>query len=140
MKRRRKGFTLVEILVVIVIITMLATLIVPNIGKQFNKAKIGIAQTNIALIETALQEFLMECSRYPTNADGGLEALYIAPSDLVDVWDGPYIDPEKMVDPWGYDFLYQYPSQQGGTKEYDVYSLGADGQSGGEGPNADIYN
>ncbi|MCP4708802.1 MAG: type II secretion system major pseudopilin GspG [Planctomycetes bacterium] len=139
MKRRRRGFTLVEILVVIVIITMLATLIVPNIGKQFNKAKIGIAKTNIALIETALQEFLMECSRYPTNADGGLEALVVAPSDLVEVWDGPYMDPDKLVDPWGFDFMYQFPSQDG-IKDYDVYSFGPDGQPGGTGANEDIYN
>ncbi|MCP4712023.1 MAG: prepilin-type N-terminal cleavage/methylation domain-containing protein, partial [Planctomycetes bacterium] len=92
MKRRRKGFTLVEILVVIVIITMLATLIVPNIGKQFGKAKVGLARTGIALIETSLQEFLMDCGRFPTSADGGLEALRVAPSDFVDRWDGPYID------------------------------------------------
>ena len=139
MKRRRKGFTLVEILVVLVIITMLSALIVRPISKQFSKAKIKLAETNIALIETSLQEFLLECNRYPTNADGGLEALYIAPSDLVDVWDGPYIDPDKLVDPWRFDFQYQYPSQDD-IKDYDVYSYGADGQSGGDGANADIYN
>jgi general secretion pathway protein G len=139
MKRRRKGFTLVEILVVIVIITMLATLIVPNIGKQFGKAKIQLAKTNIALIETSLQEFLMECGRFPTQSDGGLEALRMAPSDLVEVWDGPYIDSNKLIDPWGYSFYYQYPSMVS-EDEYDVYSLGADGQPGGEGVNADIYN
>ena len=139
MKRRRKGFTLVEILVVIVIITMLATLIVPKIGRQLSKAKVKLTETGIALIETSLQEFLMECGRYPTQSDGGLEALYIAPPDLVEVWDGPYIDSKKLIDPWGYFYLYQYPSMVS-NDEYDIFSLGADGQPGGEGPDADIYN
>ena len=139
MKRRRKGFTLVEILVVIVIITMLATLIVPNISRQFSTAKVKLAETGIAMIEMSLQDFLLECGRFPTQADGGLEALRMAPSDLVEVWNGPYIDSKKLIDPWGYQFYYQYPSMVS-EDEYDVYSLGADGQSGGEGPNADIYN
>ena len=139
MKRRRKGFTLVEILVVLVIITMLSALIVRPISKQFSKAKIKLAETNIALIETSLQEFLLECGRFPTQTDGGLDALRMAPSDLVEVWDGPYIDSNKLIDPWGYNFYYQYPAMVS-EAEYDVYSLGADGQSGGDGANADIYN
>ena len=139
MKRKRKGFTLVEILVVIVIITMLATLITPNIFRQFAKAKVGLAKTGIALIETAMSEFYMDCNRFPNQSDGGLDALLVAPPALIDFWDGPYVREKELYDPWGYPLMYQYPSAFS-ESPFDIFSYGADGQPGGEGPNADIYN
>ena len=108
-RKKRRGFTLVEILVVVVIITMLATMITPNIVRQFIKGKIEIAKIGIANIETALSEFYTDCGRFPSQSDG-LEALIIAPADLVDVWAGPYIKESKLIDPFGFYYDYRFSS------------------------------
>jgi len=136
--RKRKGFTLVEILVVLVIITMLATMIAPNIVRQLITGKIKIAQIGISNIENALSEFYMDCGCFPSQSDS-LEALLFAPGDLVEVWNGPYIKESKLQDPFGFYYDYRIPAQMS-EDYYDVICYGADGASGGEGENADIYN
>ncbi len=136
--KRRAGFTFIEILVVTIIIGMLAVFIVPNIGKKFGKAKHNIARGKMARVESALEEFRMDCGRYPMDNEG-LEALLVAPADLEGKWDGAYAKESELMDPWG--ALYIYVAE--GTVNpgsYDLISLGADGQEGGEGENADIVN
>ena len=137
-RKRKRGFTLVELLVVILIITMLATLLVPNVIDKFKKAKKGLAVPGIALIEGALTEFYMDCGRLPTQSEG-LDALLNAPPALSEKWDGKYIKPKKLNDPWGNPYDYRYPGTIN-ADSYDIISYGADGTQGGEGENEDIYN
>ena len=136
-KNRSKGFTLIEILAVVLIVTMLATLVVPNVLKKFGKAKLNIARTNIAIIESALNEFYMDCGRLPTQSEG-LTALVKAPADLEE-WDGVYCKEKVLIDPWGRPFEYH---AEGAINpgSYDIISYGADGNPGGDGENSDITN
>ena len=136
--RRKKGFTLVELLVVILILTMLATLLAPRIFKGLGKAKKGIARSKMAIIEDALGRFYLDCGRLPDQSEG-LEALLTAPPALEEKWDGTYLKPKDLLDPWDYPYEYR---AQGTINEgsYDLISYGADGSPDGEGENADIYN
>ncbi|MBN1846469.1 MAG: type II secretion system major pseudopilin GspG, partial [Sedimentisphaerales bacterium] len=106
-KHRRRGFTLVEMLVVVLIITMLATLIAPRVFKGFRKAKTNIARAKIAKIENALSEFYLDCGRLPSQSEG-LDALLNPPSG-VENWDGPYLKMGDIMDPWNH--VYQYIPQ-----------------------------
>jgi general secretion pathway protein G len=137
-RKRRTGFTIIEIMVVAVILAMLATFIVPSIGKKFGKAKTNIARSKMARIESALEEFRMDCGRYPNDSEG-LDALLAAPADLEGKWDGIYAKESELLDPWNnrYVYLAEGTVNQG---SYDLISLGGDGQEGGEGENADIIN
>lgn len=137
-RKRRAGFTFIEILVVTIIIGMLAVFIVPNIGKKFGKAKHNIARGKMARVESALEEFRMDCGRYPADNEG-LEALLTAPADLEGKWDGPYAKESELMDPWGAQYLFVAEGTASGGS-YDIISFGADGQEGGEGENADILN
>jgi general secretion pathway protein G len=138
-KRTRAGFTLIELLVVIVIISMLAGFVAPNIWKRVGKAKRDLAKPRMAVIDSALQRFQVDCGRLPDESEGGLEALLVAPPDLEGKWDGPYLKASQLLDPWGNPYMYISEGQinPGG---YDLISYGADGQEGGEGDNADIVN
>jgi len=100
--------------------------------------RIGKSDTNIPLIDTALQEFLMENSRLPTQEED-LAALIEGPNELEETWDGPYIDPKKFIDPWGRNFIYRIPSLREGM-EYDLICYGRDGKPGGKGEDEDIFN
>jgi general secretion pathway protein G len=133
-----RGFTLIEIMVVVVIIGLLAAVIVPNVVSQVEKARVSKAQQDIASLETALTMFKLDNSKYP-GTDQGLQSLVVQPSDpSIRHWKpGGYVK-RVQKDPWGNDYLYVFPGTHGG--EYDLYSLGADGQPGGEGENADIGN
>jgi general secretion pathway protein G len=138
-RRKRTGFTLVELLVVVGIISLLATMLVPRFFKGLGQTKAKIARAKMARIEDALARFQYDCGRLPTDADGGLEALIVMPQDLDGKWNGPYCKQSELKDPW--DNPYQYMPE--GTKNvgsFDIVSLGADGQEGGEGDNADIFN
>jgi general secretion pathway protein G len=138
-KRKRDGFTLVELLVVVVIISMLATLLAPRVFKGLGQAKADIARANMTVIEDSLMRFQYDCGRLPTEADGGLRALVEAPPDLEDKWAGRYCKPSQLIDPW--DRPYQYfPEGQYNPGSFDLISLGADGAEGGENDNADIVN
>jgi general secretion pathway protein G len=133
-----RGFTLIEIMVVVVIIGLLAAVIVPNVIGQVEKARVSKAHQDIASLETALTMFKLDNSRYP-GTDQGLQSLVVQPSDpAIRHWKpGGYVK-RVQKDPWGNDYQYVYPGTHGG--EYDLFSLGADGQPGGEGEDADIGN
>jgi general secretion pathway protein G len=138
-KQKRKGFTLVELLVVVGIIAMLATIMAPRMFKGLGQTKAKIARAKMTVIENAIAQFQLNCGRIPSEADGGLEALLAAPADLEGKWNGPYCKKSELLDPW--DNPYQYiPEGQQNLGSFDLISYGADGQEGGEGDNADIVN
>src|SRR5690349_11131390 len=133
-RRRGRGFTLIELLVVLVIIGVLAALIVPNVLDRADDARVTAAKTDVNNLMQALKLYRLDNQRYPT-AEQGLQALVVKPSapPIPPNWK-PYL--EKLPnDPWGRPYQYLNPGVKG---EIDVMSLGADGQPGGEGKNADI--
>ena len=136
--RAARGFTLIEIMVVVVIIGLLAAVILPNIFSNLSKAQITKAKSDIQAIEGGLTMYKLDNYKYPST-DLGLNALVQRPNDpTVRNWrDGGYL---KRVsnDPWGNPYQYVFPGTRG--QEFDLYSFGADGQEGGEGENADIGN
>lgn len=133
-----RGFTLIEIMVVVVIIGLLAAFILPNVFGNVEKAQISKVKGDIQGIETALTMYKLDNYKYPST-DLGLLALSQRPNDpTVRNWrEGGYIK-RISKDPWGNPYQYLFPGLHG--QEYDLYSFGADGQEGGEGVNADIGN
>ena len=137
-KEHEAGFTLVELMVVIVIIGLLATIVVINVLPSQDRAMTQKAKADIALIEQAVEMYRLNNMTYPTTGDG-LQALVTAPATLTDpgrYQTGGYI--KKLPDdPWGRPYAYASPGQHGA---FDISTLGADGAPGGEGENADIGN
>jgi general secretion pathway protein G len=135
---RERGFTLIEIMVVVVIIGLLAAVIVPTVISKVDEARVAKAKQDIQSLETALTMFRLDNSKYPTT-EQGLAALSAQPTDpSIKHWrPGGYLQ-RVSKDPWGNDYQYVYPGTHG--KEYDLFSLGADGAPGGEGIDADIGN
>jgi general secretion pathway protein G len=136
--RYARGFTLIEIMVVVIIIGLLAAVIVPQVVSKVDEAKVTKAKSDVQTLETALTMYRLDNSKYPTT-DQGLQALVTQPTDpSIRHWrQGGYI-PHLSKDPWGNE--YQYTSPGTHNKDYDLYSLGADGQPGGDGIDADIGN
>jgi general secretion pathway protein G len=136
--RRTRGFTLIEIMVVVIIIGLLAAIIVPNLMSNVDKANVAKAKQDIRALEAALSMYYLDNSKYPTS-EQGLAALTQQPTDpSIKHWrPGGYLD-RISKDPWGNPYLYTFPGTHG--KQYDLFTLGADGQPGGEGLNADIGN
>ena len=131
---RERGFTLIELLVVLVILGFLAAIAAPQVIKYLGTAKTDTAKVQVDRLSTVLDLYRLEVGHYPTQ-EQGLDALLTRPPGT-DNWNGPYIKKrETLTDPWGRPYRYRYPGEHG---EYDVYSLGADGQVGGEGENRDI--
>jgi general secretion pathway protein G len=132
--RGRAGFTMVEILVVVVIIAALATLILPRYFSKIGTAKVSIAKQKLAEIEKAVEMFSIEYGRLPAD----LEELVVRPADIPeDKWSQPALKEKDLLDPWDRPFQYFVPGDHG---PYDLMSLGADGETGGEKENADIVN
>jgi general secretion pathway protein G len=137
-ERKRDAFTLVELMVVILIISMLAVFVAPKMFKSLGKAKSQIAKAKMALIEDALGRFYIDCGRYPDDSEG-LQALLEAPADLQEKWNGRYCKPSELLDPWGNPYIYLAEGQYN-PGSFDLISYGADGAEGGESDNADIVN
>ena len=133
----RRGFTLVELLVVIVILSMLAAFVVPNVFKHIGRAKKDLVKPRMALVEDALNRFAMDCKRYPDSSEG-LDVLADNVGDI-EGWNGPYLKKSQLVDPWDHPFIYIAEGQVN-PGSFDLMSLGADGEQGGEGENADVVN
>jgi general secretion pathway protein G len=137
--KREKGFTLIEIMVVVIILGLLAGLVLPRILGQEEKAKVEAAKVQIRSLEGALDAYKLDNGFYPTT-DQGLDALIKKPEvgRIPNKWrEGGYLKPARIPkDPWGKDYVYLSPGNEG--REYDIVSLGADNEPGGEGNSADI--
>ena len=133
--RHHGGFTLLELLVVVVIIGLLASYVGPKYFAQIGKSEVKTAQAQIDSLEKALDQYRLDLGRYPTTEEG-LAAVVKAPSASVK-WQGPYLKKAVPPDPWSNPYQYRSPGQHG---EFDLFSFGKDGQPGGEGEAADITN
>jgi general secretion pathway protein G len=131
---RDGGFTLLELLVVLVILGLLAAYVGPKYFSQLGKSESTVAQAQMQALQKALDAFRLDAGRYPSTEEG-LSALSQRPSGL-DKWNGPYLQKQVPPDPWGRP--YQYRSPGNGSAEYEVASLGKDGQPGGDGENTDL--
>jgi len=130
--RRQRGFTILEIVIVFVLIAGLLAFVGPRIYSQLGRAKSSEAKIRIQTLVGDLEMYKLEVGRYPDN----LQALVSQPSG-VDKWNGPYAKPEDLKDAWGNDYRYTVPGQ---SKPFDLISLGADNKEGGEGENRDVTN
>jgi len=133
--RRAAGFTLVELLVVLVILALLAGVVGPRVLDQLGGAKVKTATVQIRDLEQAIELFKLDVGRFPTN-DEGLEGLVSRPA-VATGWNGPYLKGGVPADPWGSPYHYENPGRHA---QIDIVSLGADRSPGGEGENADIGN
>lgn len=126
------GFSLIELLVVLLILGMIAGLVVPNVMKRSESAKVQAASAEITRLSSAVDEFYLDNGKPPRE----LRELVERPANASN-WNGPYVNASNMNDPWDNPYNYSYPGQY---RNYDIFSYGADGSPGGEGTNADISN
>jgi general secretion pathway protein G len=131
--QRRSGFTLLELLVVMVIIGLLAGYVAPRYFSQLGKSEVKVAQAQIVSFEKALDTYRLDVGHYPTT-EQGLNALLQRPQNEAK-WNGPYLQKAVPLDPWGKPYQYKAPGEHG---EFDIWSFGKDGQPGGTAENADI--
>ncbi len=138
-RSREAGFSLVELMVVVFIMGLLATLIILNVAPVGDRSRLSKVRADIASLESALEQYSLDLYTYPSMTDG-LNALSTPPAgvDLALYRQGGYIR-RVQNDPWGNPYQYVFPGTRSGGR-YDVFSFGADGQPGGEGPDADIGN
>ena len=133
MCKQNRGFTLLELLVVIVIIGLLAGYVAPRYFSQVGRSEVQVARAQIESLEKALDQYRLDMRHYP-SAEQGLDALVSRPANEPN-WNGPYLKKALPNDPWGRPYVYRVPGQKG---EFDLYSLGRDGRPGGSGEDADI--
>jgi general secretion pathway protein G len=133
--RHSAGFTLLELLVVMVIIGLLAGYVGPKYFAQVGKSETKVARAQIDALEKALDQYRLDTGHYPSN-EQGLTALNTRPSDEAK-WEGPYLKKQIPPDPWGRPYIYRFPGEHG---DFDLYSYGKDGQPGGEGDASDVIN
>jgi len=131
-ENRQRGFSLIELLIVMVILGLLASLVGPRMFGKLGMAKQKTAKTQIEMLMSALDSYRLDVGEYPSSQEG-LDALVQNPG--VEGWAGPYLAKAVPNDPWGNPYYYENPGQHG---EVDIYSYGADGQPGGDGENADV--
>jgi general secretion pathway protein G len=131
----QKGFTLMELLVVLAILGLLMGLVGPRVLNQLGGAKSKTAAIQIKDLEQTLEMYKLDVGRFPTT-DQGLDALVQKPAGVVG-WNGPYLKSDVPLDPWNGEYGYRYPGEQA---EIDIYSYGQDGAPGGEGEDADVVN
>jgi general secretion pathway protein G len=135
--KRASGFTLIEVMVVIVILGVLAALIVPNVMGRSEKAKIDTTQIALKGVAGALDQYKLDNGHFPTMQEGGLDALVNQPATAKNWMPGGYVKGGYPKDSWKNDIQYVIPGADG--RAFDLYSFGADGKEGGEGNDADIY-
>jgi general secretion pathway protein G len=135
-RRSEAGVTLIEMLVVVTIIALFATLVAPSMFKNVDKANAVAARAQINSFQSALMQYKLSTGTFPTT-EQGLEALRTRPAN-VNFWEGPYLEKELPLDPWKRAYVYRYPGEHGDSP--DILSYGGDGQAGGEGSNADIVS
>jgi general secretion pathway protein G len=137
-KRNQRGFTLIELMVVLIILALLATVVVPNVVGKSDQAKVTKAQADVASVEALLDQYYLDMGQYPSTEEG-LKALSKAPDGADKKWKGPYAKKPVPLDPWGNAYHYESPGTHS-SQRYEVWSLGADNQEGGEGYNEDIVS
>lgn len=130
------GFTLLELLVVIVIIGMLAAFVAPRYFSQIGKSKSQIARAQIESFDKGLEQFRLDTGHYPAT-EAGLSALFVEPPDEP-MWHGAYLKKRLLPDPWERAYIYRTPGTDG--RDFEVLSYGADGEPGGTGEDADVTN
>jgi general secretion pathway protein G len=135
-KRTQAGVTLIELMVVVTIIALFVAIVGPRLFKNVDKSKVVAAKSQIEAFGTALGTYKLDVGTFPST-DQGLQALRLKPGDVAN-WNGPYLPKDIPLDPWGHPYIYKFPGDHG--DEPDIMSLGADGQMGGEGLDADIVN
>jgi general secretion pathway protein G len=135
-KARSRGFTLLELLVVMVIIGLLAGFVAPRYFAQVGKSRVKAARAQIDALDKALEQYRLDVGHLPTTTEG-LAALN-APPQGVNGWEGPYLKKDVPLDPWGHAYVYAQPGTH--QNDFDLLSYGRDGQLGGSGEDADITN
>ena len=133
--RKCGGFTLLELLVVLVILGLLAGLVGPRLFDRVDESRVQAAQTQIKMLRGALQAYRLDVGRFPSTAEG-LAALTHPPPEAVARWKGPYLEDDLPLDPWRTPYRYESPADN--LQGFALYSLGADSRVGGEGTDADI--
>lgn len=128
-QRKSAGFSILELLLVLVILGILAGIVGVNFVGQSGKAKVTAAKTQLENLKTALTRYNIDVTDFPTTQQG-LEALSEQPNGVEDDWDGPYLEEKVVDDPWGNPWQYTYPGTH--NNDYDLYSYGPDGKQGGD--------
>ncbi len=132
-QNKTRGFTLIEMLVVLVLITLLAGLVGPKLFQKVGSSKIKVAKAQIELLSSGLDTYRLDVGRYPSTAQG-LDALR-KPPEGVKNWDGPYLSKDVPLDPWEHPYHYKRP---GKVEDYALYTLGQNAEEGGEGEDQDL--
>ena len=133
-RRRQSGFTLVELLVVMAILVLIASLVAPRVIAYLGSSRTKTAKIQIESLSTTLELFRLDTGRYPSSEEG-LRALVARPA-MVQGWNGPYLKGGRLPnDPWGKPYLYRHPGEHG---EFDIFSFGADGEPGGDDEKQDV--